>query len=279
MAVNRKLPFGYEMRGGSVALRSDEAAVVCMIYQQYAAGCSYAKLTQELNRQPVHYLPGKAWNKNMVARILADERYLGKKQFPLMIAPQLYQKARDRLPSKAPMRKKSEFTDMIQRLAVCGACGAKAGREPYSHGKERWFCSGCRTITAKVTDQRLEASVDQILETLIRSPQMVAQDTGSAAETVISVTTGEAAFRELLDIPNFDEALAKQMALDLAAARFDALGSKNYEGRRIQYVLANADAGKIYSPELLRQIADAVLIGPYGEVSLRLKNRQIIDWK
>ena len=121
--------------------------------------------------------------------------------------------------------------------------------------------------------------MEQILETLSRSPQMVAQDTESAAETVISVTTGETVFRELLDTPNFDEALAKQMALDLAAARFDALGSKNYEGRRIQYVLANADAGKISSPELLRQIADAVLIGPYGEVSLRLKNRQIIDGK
>ena len=86
----------------------------------------------------------------MVARILADERYLGTEQFPLVIAPQLYQKARDRIPSKAPKRKKSEFTDMIQRLAVCSTCGAKAVREPYSHGKERWFCPECKTITANV---------------------------------------------------------------------------------------------------------------------------------
>ena len=279
MAVNRKLPFGYEMRGGSVALCSDESEVVCMIYQQYAAGCSYAKLTQELNRQPVHYLPGKVWNKNMVARILAGERYLGTEQFPLVIAPQLYQKARDRLPSKTSMRKKSEFTGMIQCLAVCGTCGAKAGREPYSHGKERWFCPECKTITVKVTDQGLESSVRQILKTLSASPQMVMQDAEPAGETVISITAGEAVFRELLDSPNFDEVLAKQMALDLAAARFDTLGSKDYEGRRIQCVLANADAEKISSPELLRQIADAVLIGPYGEVSLRLKNRQIIDGK
>ena len=150
MAVNRKLTFGYEMRRGSIALRSDEAEVVCMIYQQYVAGCSYAKLTQELNRQPVYYLPGKSWNKNMVAQILADERYLGTEQFPLVIVPQLYQKARDRIPSKAPKRKKSEFTDMIQRLAVCSTCGAKAVREPYSHGKERWFCPECKAITANV---------------------------------------------------------------------------------------------------------------------------------
>lgn len=277
MAINRKLPFGYQMRGGVVVFHPGEAETVRMIFLQYAAGYSYARLTQELNQGSVPYMPEKIWNKNMVARILRDERYLGTAQFPQVIEHQLYQKAQESLPPKAPARKKSELTDMIQRLAVCGTCGARVSREPYSHGKERWYCPDCKAITTKITDQRLEAGVEQIMKMLIGTPQMVMQDPEYAEGTSISATTGESNVQELLDTPNFDDTLAKQMALDLAAARFDALGSEDYEGRRIQHILQNTDAKKVSSPELLLRIVDAVLIHPDGKVSLRLKNRQIID--
>lgn len=277
MAINRKLPFGYQMRGGVAVSHPGEAETVRMIFLQYAAGYSYARLTQELNQGSVPYMPEKIWNKNMVARILRDERYLGTAQFPQVIEHQLYQKAQESLPPKAPVRKKSEFTDMIQRLAVCGTCGARVSREPYSHGKERWYCPDCKAITTKITDQRLEAGVEQIMKMLIGAPQMVMQDPEHAEGTSISATTGESNFQELLDTPNFDDTLAKQMALDLAAARFDALGSEDYESRRIRHILQNTDAKKVSSPELLLRIADAVLIHPDGKVSLRLKNRQIID--
>ena len=279
MAINRKLPFGYQMRGGVVVSHPGEPQTVRMIFLQYAAGYSYAKLTQELNQGSVPYLPEKIWNKNMVARILTDERYLGTAQLPQVIDPQLYHAVRERLPSKAPTRKKSELADMIQRLAMCGVCGARAGREPYSHGKERWYCPECKAITNKITDQKLEAGVEQIMKMLIGSPQMVMQDPEHAEGTSISATVGESAFRELLDTPNFDEMLARQMALDLAADRFNTLGSEDYESRRIQHILQNTDDQKVSSPKLLLQIAEAVLIHPDGKVSLRLKSRQIIDGK
>lgn len=276
MATNRKLPFGYEMRGGRVKDHPAEAETVRWIYRQYLAGLSYEKLTRELQRQAVPYLPGKPWNKNMVARILVDERYLGAEQFPQVIEPQLYQAVREILPVKAPVRKKSETAGAIQRLAMCGACGAKVSRDPHRHGKERWYCSDCGAISTKATDLRLERGVRNILERLIRSPEAVTLGTSSGGVVAGPVTEKEAEFRELLDTPDFDEALAEQMALDLAAARFDALGTENYETMRIRYVLENAreeNAG----PGLLEQIAEAVLVHSDGKVGLRLKNRQIID--
>lgn len=275
MAANRKLPFGYEMRAGCVNTRPAEAETVLWIYRQYLAGLSYAGLTQELQRRGVPYLPGKTWNKNMVARILADERYLGTDLFPPVIEPQLYRAVRESLPAKAPVRKKSGAAGDIQRLAVCGICGARVLRDPHQHGKERWFCPACRAISTRATDLRLEQGVKNILERLRGSPEAVTLGTspgGAAAEPIAE----EAAFRDLLDTPDFDEALAEQLALELAAARYNAVGAEGYESMRIRYLLENT-GDENTALDLLQQIAGAVLIHPDGKVSLSLKNGQIID--
>jgi hypothetical protein len=74
---NRKLPFGYRMDLGQMVLHPDEAPLVRQIFEKYAAGESYKELVAALAEQGVLYDAGRAWNKNMVARILEDVRYLG----------------------------------------------------------------------------------------------------------------------------------------------------------------------------------------------------------
>ena len=106
MAVIRKIPFGYEIRGGTLAAHQEEAKLVQKIYIQYLSGQSYEMLTQELHRQSIPYLPGKPWNKNMVARILADERYLGSEYYPQLIDEQTYHAVREKLSTKATIKKK-----------------------------------------------------------------------------------------------------------------------------------------------------------------------------
>ena len=80
--VNRKLPFGYHIRDGQIQIAEDEAKTVRMVFDRYIAGVSYDRLAGELNGRDVLYAPGKCWNKNMVARILQDERYLGGSELP-----------------------------------------------------------------------------------------------------------------------------------------------------------------------------------------------------
>lgn len=276
MAANRKLPFGYEMRDGRVNTRPTEAETVLWIYRQYLAGLSYAGLTQELQRRGVPYLPGKSWNKNMVARILADQRYLGREQFPQVIDPALYRAVRESLPAKAPVRKKSETAGDIQHLAVCGTCGARVLRDPHRHGKERWYCPSCMSISTRATDRRLEQGVKNILKRLRGSPEAITLGTSPGGAAAEPIAEKEAMFRALLDTPEFDETLAEQLALELAAARYNAVGAEEYESMRIRYLLENT-GDENTALDLLQQIAGAVLIHPDGKVSLSLKNRQNID--
>ena len=276
MAANRKLPFGYEMVSGVIVIYAAEADTVRWIYRQYIAGDSYERLTQELQAKPIPYLSGKPWNKNMVARILADERYTGTEKFPQVLDPELYREARKTVPSRAPVRKKSENAEVIQTLAVCGVCGAKVFRAPNQHGKERWYCPGCKGISTKATDRRLEQDTAGLLKWLSRSQGRIVQEMEPDRAVPESIFEQETAFRELLSAPGFDEKLARQMVFDLAAARFAALSGQHYETMRIRYLLEQSTVDTKV-PTLLRQIASAVLIHPDGSVSLKLKNGQIIN--
>ena len=146
----------------------------------------------------------------------------------------------------------------------------------FQHGKERWHCPGCNTISTKATDQRLEEGVAKLLEQLRNTPKMVEFGQESREIPLNEIDSKETSFQKLLDTHNFDEALAKSLALDLAATRFNNLSTREYETMRIQNFLENNLTEETTDLTLLHEIADAVLIYPDGQVCLRLKNEQII---
>lgn len=82
---NRKQPFGYKMALGEIVIQEAEARLVQGIFRRYIAGESLNELTEALRQQDIPYDEGRLWNKNMVARILADIRYTGEKGYPKLI--------------------------------------------------------------------------------------------------------------------------------------------------------------------------------------------------
>lgn len=82
---NRKQPFGYKMSQGEIVIQESEAKLVQEIFHRYIAGESLNELTEALRQQDIPYDEGRLWNKNMVARILADTRYTGEKGYPKLI--------------------------------------------------------------------------------------------------------------------------------------------------------------------------------------------------
>ena len=74
---NRKLPFGYKMVVGEIVVHPQEAQAVQGIYARYLAGASFNDITDHLKEKGPPYDADKPWNKNMVARILEDNRYAG----------------------------------------------------------------------------------------------------------------------------------------------------------------------------------------------------------
>ena len=245
--ANRKLPFGYCMQNGQICVADAEAEIIRMIFTSYAEGNSYETLAEWLNHGEHAYFPGRRWNKNTLARILQDERYLGNGVYPAILAAVAFQRRKP----------------------------AASGKLNHPQIKDVRVLARCMTSAVNSTDKRLMDSVAELLQGLCRHPDAVVSLPAADMESEGILAAKDSLTHEL-ENGEFDEATARAKAISLAAARFDALGSEDYETMRIQYILAKTEQNGGLDTALLRQIASAILIHPTGEISLRLKNRQII---
>ena len=276
MAANRKLPFGYTLRMGKVCVNEIEARLVLEIFTDYANGASYSQITDQLNRQPVPYNePDKAWNKNMIARILGYEAYIGTNTNPAIITAEQWRAADAAKPSTRKPHEQNSDVKTIRQLARCAHCGSRLTLGTNGQSWERWKCHACGALTAKAITPRIRESLSCLMSQLLNTPELI--DEPECQETHDSTTDQEEALRDALNAPEFDEGFARQMAYAFAVAQFDRISSADYETIRIREILVKKDGMDDLNTTLLKEITAAVLIHPDGRVSLRLKNNQIIE--
>ena len=123
--------FGYHMELGDIVPSPNEAETVRYIYTRYLAGASFQCLANELNQKALPYHTGKPWNKNMVARILEDSRYVGADLYPPIISAEQLQAVRERrrqnrtvsppLPAQAELYKLNHLIDDPLRISMAAS--------------------------------------------------------------------------------------------------------------------------------------------------------------
>lgn len=90
MKKNRTIPFGYEMRGGEIQMNLIEAKAVQTIFESYLQGFSLSDIAQYMSEKGIPYHETSlTWNKNMVKRILENERYTGTEDFLPLITKRI----------------------------------------------------------------------------------------------------------------------------------------------------------------------------------------------
>ena len=273
--ANRKLPFGYEMQRGIVCVKTAEAAIVKEIYAAYIRGISYRQITDSLNAQAVPYNePGKSWNKNMVARVLSNDLYTGNETYPAILSDGEYRRAVSAKPATgASLDTKAKS---VQQLARCATCGSVLTLSSNKCGWTRWNCPSCNAISADAVMPDTVDALSHILTAMVINPELI-QAPPQVEQTAQGMPAQfENEFNLAIQAEEFDESTARAKAISLAAARFNALGSEDYETMRIQYILAKTEQNGGLDTALLRQITSAILIHPTGEISLKLKNGQIM---
>ncbi len=99
-------------------VQPQEARLVQYIFQQYILGASFRELVSALRNQAVSYDSGEALEqKNMVARILENERYTGKAGYPALISSEQFETvAEKRRTKKCPHLKRR------RHKSSCGGC-------------------------------------------------------------------------------------------------------------------------------------------------------------
>lgn len=171
----RKIPFGYTMKNGEIQRCPKEVAAVKEIYKLYAEGIAYSKIAEEMMRQGIPYHMHTAeWNKNMVKRILENERYLGEKEYPQIIEQQAFMSAQLIKGDKNTFAPCPDYIPPIRAKAVCGICGGRMVRDTRASGKVRWYCEkeDC-TNRHYIEDEVLRATLAERLVALAQNPDLL----------------------------------------------------------------------------------------------------------
>lgn len=243
MAGNRKQPFGYRILCGKIVPYENEAETVQWIFETYVAGATYSALAEALQDRGVPYDARKPWNKNMVARILEDRRYIGTSVFPPILKREQFEASQVTKQKRVPPRYQTPAQKELRRL-----CGST----PPS-----W----------------VEGQVLGVLNCLIENPDMISYIAESAEKAEISALRRQ--LDDALHSPPVEEAQIRSMAVHLATLRMNAIGAQEYETKRLQSMFKGRKPLTELDQELLHESVRKVTYID-GVVSVLLKNQQLL---
>ena len=237
--------FGYRMELGDIVPSPNEAETVRYIYTRYLAGASFQCLANELNQKALPYHTGKSWNKNMVARILEDDRYIGEKEFPALIPTKQFPAAQERRKEMRPEYKQTPAQKELRKL-----CG---GTVPDS-------------VARKVL---------KILNQMVDDPQIIKIET-SGVPTTEDIRRLQQKLDTLLQTPPVDADTARQKALEVASLKLASVKTEEYESHRLRRIFGSQAKQWELDANLLRQSIRKITYDS-KTVKVLLKNNQVLE--
>lgn len=245
MAGNRKLPFGYRMEFGAVRIHPLEAEIVRDIFRQYVSGASYKTLVDELRDCEIPYDHGKLWNKNMVARILENRKYIGHQGWPPIITEDMFNRVGEKRSVKNTVPQKTEAQKLLRRLS---------GRN-HANG--------------------LEKTVLGLLNQLIASPQQITVPQAASPDPDRVNNLQQMLEREMAQQP-VNEETVKRLIMELASVRYDTISSHEYETERLRRLFQKSTPLEELDAGLLRTTVSMIRIHG-SKIEIQLKNGQIFE--
>ena len=242
---NRKQPFGYKMEFGEIVPQPREAETVRSIYLQYLAGASFKQLAERLQTEDVPYDVDKPWNKNMVARILEDDRYIGEKYFPALIPTEQFHAAQERRREMRPEYKQTPAQKELRRL-----------------------CGG-------IVPDSVARKVLKILNQVVDDPQLIKIES-SGVPTTEDIRQRRLELDKLLQTPPVDEEIARQKAMELAVLTLVSVEMEEYEAHRLRSIFGKQTKLRDLDANLLKQgVRKIECCG--DNVRVVLKNNQVLE--
>ena len=217
------------------------------IFHQYLSGASYNAIVDRLRDQEVPYDAGKLWNKNMIARILEDERYTGTKGFPQIISREDLMAAQEKRLSKQIPIQKTEAQKWLRRLSG----------EP---------------ATVEVEQQVLD-----LLNGLIRDPEKITLQSSPLKSDSEEPTTLQRELEEAMEQQPIDEDNTRRLILAIASAKYAQICSGEYETVRLKQVFAQSQPMEELDASLLQTSVSSIYIKADRMVQIHLKNNQVIE--
>lgn len=239
----RKHPFGYKIWRGKYVICNSEADTVKSIFAMYTQGMSFTEITNALRALPVKYSEERLWNKNIIARILEDSRYVGCNGYPPIIS---------------------------EKKFLCAAHMRKAKTKPDNRSPaQKLLCKKCD----KSPSANTEAQVISVLNLLIKRPDLIQPQDDLHHNNQADILQKQ--LDTVMLRQPIDEAAAIKLIYEIAEEQYTQLGNSVYETERLRRLMLRSEPSNKLDADLLSTVVDKVIVDK-AHTQVVLKNGQEI---
>lgn len=279
MSKKRSFPFGYQMVDGKIHICPEEAILVRLLFKEYLEGIKTPVLAQRATLTgPPYRKDTKAWNKNMVCRILDNRKYLGTDQYPQIVGTELFRQVEAQRSAIQTGRLNPILKDVREKIC-CAHCGQKLARSNrHSYKNVIWICPSCKMETIAISDSELIEKIVIALNYTITNPEQMwfqPKDTKKISLEAIRLTHEiDRGIKNLRTDSNRLLELIKTCAQE----KYKAYSSSatQWENHHLKKLLDLAVPLTSLDTSLFGQAVFKVLITRQATVSLELINRTIV---
>mgnify|MGYP002771208855 FL=1 len=177
MPKNRTISFGYCMKNGEITTEPKEVYAVVTIFDEYLKGKSLSEIAKLMETEKIRYnADSDKWNKNMVKRIIENEKYLGNDTYPQIIAENIFKQDNEKRVRKATsLNLISDDLQELRNRTYCSECGHRFSRIGGNSKYEHWDCRNpdCYRLEYRLTDQMIIGAVLNVLNSAIANPSLL----------------------------------------------------------------------------------------------------------
>lgn len=272
----RYLLFGYQIVHGKTIENPPEKELVEEIYQKYLQGWSIKQLALYAEQSGIPYRENSdSWNKNMITRILEDERYWNGKQYQPIISKELAEEVVQLKKSKATPCSNIRFA---QKKMICPVCGKRLNRNSQKNPVIFWDCKGCQNRFGPISDNELLQAVTEKLLAVCRNSQVAEPDQQPTNSLSIQAARLINGINQLLDQREVDTDRLLPLILECAAEKYRtcSIRESDHLTIRLKTLFQEHSNDEGLDRELFEQTVKQVILQQDGSIQFQLLNEKIV---
>ncbi|EKC65624.1 Recombinase, partial [human gut metagenome] len=267
------------MRNGEITAEPKEVYAVSTIFSEYLKGGSLLQIAKLMESEKIRYTAeSEKWNKNMVKRIIENEKYLGNDKYPQIINENIFKQANEKQVRKAAaLNLICDDLKEIRRITYCAECGGKLFRKTNGKGREYWNCSnqGCFKFEYRLTDQMINGAVLTALNSAIANPSLIECESEISAYSPTSdILRQQNEISRMTDSPQVDFEKVKAEIFRLAEIKYErcTYSDKPQKTAKLISLLKNHNQLNTLDIGLFKACVSRVWISRYCTVEVELIN-------
>ena len=276
MKKKRYFPFGYRMAGGQIEIVPEESSLLQNLFDNYLKGASLIKLAETAQQTGIKFRENtERWNKNMIARMLDDERYWNDNGFPPIVSKEIGSAITALRKQKTTSQCPIQF---IKKKLVCCICGENINRNGKNAPRIRGDCPKCGWYFGPITDNELKQAVTEKLLAVCRNPQVAEPDQQPTNSLSIQAVRLTNEINQLLDQREVDTDRLLPLILECAAEKYKTCSIKESDHLtiKIKALFQEHSNDEELNRELFEQTVKQVILQPDGSIKFQLLNGKIV---